>query len=129
MALVGTETSSLLEILEGSFGHVDLETSITSSSIETSIKKSTMDEQLSEKTSETAGKTSVSPSDERGVASAELVFPVKSTPLIIAGLPKSFLQICGLETLSCHRYQYPSCTLEFSKKQLHATMFTTTISA
>ena len=56
MALVGTDTSSLLEILEGFFGHVDLDTSIKSSSTETSIKKSAMAEQSSEKTSEAAGK-------------------------------------------------------------------------
>ena len=30
MALAGTDTSSLLEILEGSFGHVDLNTTMSS---------------------------------------------------------------------------------------------------
>ena len=49
MALAGTDNSSLLEILEGSFGGVDLDTSITSSSTEISIKKSSMAEQRSEK--------------------------------------------------------------------------------
>ena len=39
MALAGTDTSSLLEILEGSFGHVDLDTPVTSSVAETSINK------------------------------------------------------------------------------------------
>ena len=35
MALVGTDTTLLLEILEGSFGHVDLDT--TTSSVSTGI--------------------------------------------------------------------------------------------
>ena len=48
------DTSSLLEILEGSFGHVDPNTSTSSASTETPVKKSTMAE-----TSEVAGKTSV----------------------------------------------------------------------
>ena len=34
MALAGTDTSSLLEILEGSFGHVNLDTSASSVSTE-----------------------------------------------------------------------------------------------
>ena len=107
MALAGTDTSSLLEILEGSSGHVDLNTSTLSASTETPVKKST----TSEKTSEDPKKTSITPSDDGGLASAELVFPLKSIPLIIAGLPQSFLLLCGPETLSSYRCQYPSCTL------------------
>ena len=76
MALVGTDTSSLLEILEGSFGHVDLDTSVSSALTKKSTKKSTM----AEKTSEAPEKTSGSPSDDGGLASAELVFPPKSIP-------------------------------------------------
>ena len=50
MALAGTDTSSLLEILEGSFGHVDLNLSISSGCTEIPVKKSTVTEKPSEKT-------------------------------------------------------------------------------
>ena len=59
LALAGMDTSSLLEILEGSFGCVDLNTSTSSASTETPIKKLTMVETSSDKMSEIAGKTSV----------------------------------------------------------------------
>ena len=71
MALAGTYTSSLLEILEGSFGHVNLDTSVSSAWTEKSAQKSTM----AEKTSEVPEKVSVTPSDDGGLASAELYFP------------------------------------------------------
>ena len=51
-----------------------------------------------------------------GLAAAELVFPLKSIPTVIAGIPEPFLPVCGLETLSLYRCQFPSCTLEFSQK-------------
>ena len=70
MALVGTDTSSLLETLGGSFGHVDLNTSTSPVSTETPVKKST----TTEKTSAAPEKTSITPSDDGGLASAELVF-------------------------------------------------------
>ena len=117
MVLAGTDTSSLLEILEGSFGHVDLDVSTSSASIEMPIKKSTAAEKFSEKQSEkTSEKPSVPLSKEGSSASAELVFPLKSILLIIASLPESFLPLCGPETLSCYRCQYPSCNQEFSQK-------------
>ena len=71
MALVGTDTSFLLEILEGSFGHVNLDISVSSASTEKSVKKST----TAEETPEVPEKVSVTPSDDGGLASAELVFP------------------------------------------------------
>ena len=55
MALTGTDTSSLLEILEGSFGHVDLDTSVLSALTKKSTKKSTTAEKTSGKTSEVPG--------------------------------------------------------------------------
>ena len=58
MGLACTDTSSLLEILEGSFGHVDLDTSISSASTEKPAKVSTT---IHEKTSDTPEKTSVTP--------------------------------------------------------------------
>ena len=48
MVLAGIDTSSLLEILEGSFGHVDLDVSTSSTSIEMPIKKSTAAEKSPE---------------------------------------------------------------------------------
>ena len=86
MALVGNDTSSLLEILEGSFGHIDLVVSILSGSIEVPIKKSTAAEKSPEKTPE---KTSEKP---------------------------SVLLSEGPEPLSHYRCQYPSCNQEFSQK-------------
>ena len=35
---------------------------------------------------------------------------------MIAGLPKSLLLLCGPETLSWYRCQYPSCNYKFSQK-------------
>ena len=64
MALAGTDTASLLEILERSFGHVDLDTTTSSVSTETHIKKSTTAEKLPEETSEAVGKTLVPHTEE-----------------------------------------------------------------
>ena len=117
MALAGTDTPSLLEILEGSFGHVDLDVSTSSASIEMPIKKSTAAEKSPEKPSEkTSEKPSVPLSKEGSSASAELVFPLKYIPLIIASLPELFLPLHGPETLSHYRCQHTSCNQEFSQK-------------
>ena len=123
MALVGTDTSSLLEILKGSFGHLDLATSVSTAWTEKSAKKST----IAEKTSEDPQKKSVTPSDDGGLATVELIFPLKSIPLIIAGLPKSFLPLCGPETLSHYDANVCPALLNFCKKQLHAITFNVTI--
>ena len=88
MALAGTNTSSLLEILEGSFGHVDLDTTTSTVSIETPIKKSTTAEKLLEKTSKAAGKTSVPPTEEGSLASLKIHSPCyhQSLRIILATL-------------------------------------------
>ena len=44
------------------------------------------------------------------------MFPLKSVPTVIAGIPEPFLPVCGLETLSLYHCQFPSCALEFSQK-------------
>ena len=75
MAFAGTDTSSLLEILEGSFGHVNLDTSESSVSTQESVQKSTTAEKTPEKTSEVPEETSITPPYDGGLASAELVFP------------------------------------------------------
>ena len=97
MALAGSDTSSLLEILEGTFGHFDLNTTTSSISTDTPAQKPTTTEKPSEEPLE---KASVAPSEESSLASTELVFPLKSIPLVIAGLPKSLLPLCYPETLS-----------------------------
>ena len=51
-----------------------------------------------------------------GLAAAELVFPLKSVPTVIASIPEPFLPVHGLETLSLYQCQFSSCTLEFSQK-------------
>ena len=54
MALAGTDTSSLLKILEGSFGHVDLDISVSSALTKKPAKKSIMAEKISEVPEKTA---------------------------------------------------------------------------
>ena len=112
MALAGTDTSSLLEILEGTFGHFDHNITTLSISTETPAQKPTTTEKPSEEALE---KVPVAPPGESSLASTELVFPLKSIPLVIAGLPKSLLPLCGPETLSQYRCQYSSCNYEFSQ--------------
>ena len=48
------------------------------------------------------------------LASAELVFPFKSIPLVIAGIPKKTLPLCGPEVQSCYHCQVPQCHLDFA---------------
>ena len=109
IALAGIDTSSLLEILEGHFGCVDLDTSKFTISTEKPEKEVTTEE----KPSDVPEKNPATPSDVGGLTTAELFFPLKSIPTFIAGLPESFLPFCGPETLSQYHCQYPSCSLEF----------------
>ena len=46
----------------------------------------------------------------------ELVFPLRSIPMVISSLPKPLLLICSPETLSHYRCQHPSCDQKFSQK-------------
>ena len=92
IALTGTDISSLLKILEGCFGYMDLGTSQSTPSTEKDEKEvevSTPSKQIP-----------ATPSSSGGLATAELVFPLKSTPAVTAGLPEAYLPICGPETLS-----------------------------
>ena len=59
---------------------------------------------------------SARPTKAGHLATAELVFPVKSSPLVVAGIPKRYLSLCGPKTLSQYHCQVPSCTLEFAQK-------------
>ena len=102
----------MLEILEGHFGHVNLGISVSTISTEKAEKKTTIEE----KTSDIPEKPTATLSNVGSLATAELVFPLKSIPTVIAGLPEPFLLLCGPETLSQYCCQLPSCSLEFSQK-------------
>ena len=93
IALAGTDTSSLLEILQGHFDCID--SSESSESADESEKVLTMEQ----KTPEIVEKISAKPTEAGHLATAELVFPFKSSPLVVAGIPKMYLPLCGPETL------------------------------
>ena len=95
IALNGTDTSSLIEILEGHFGNMSLDTSTCIISTENSKMKTTTEEE----TSDVPEKIPATP-DVGGLATAELVFPLKSIPTVLAGLPEVCLPLHGPETLS-----------------------------
>ena len=84
IALAGTNTSLLLGILEGCFGHESLGTS--QSTLSTEKAESTIEET----TSSFSEKTPANLPASGGLATAELVFPLKSIPMVIAGLPEPF---------------------------------------
>ena len=103
-------TSSLLKILKGCFGYVDLDTSQSTASTEKAEKE------VVEETSTPSKQIPATLSSSGGLATAELVFPLKSTPAATAGLCKAYLPICGPETLSQYHCQFPSCSLQFFQK-------------
>ena len=94
IALARTDTSSLLEILQGYFGHVD--TSESNESAEDSDKGSTTEE----KTPQVIENTPTTLPDVCGLSTVELVFPLKSIPTVVASLPESYLPLHGPEILS-----------------------------
>ena len=84
IALASTNTSFLLDILEGCFGHKDLDTSQSTISIEeTEATIEDVTSNIPEKTPPTLPASS-------GPATAELAFPLKSVPTVIAGIPEPF---------------------------------------
>ena len=76
------DTSSLSEILQGYFGHVD--SSESTESAQESNKGSTTEE----KTPEVMEKSSTTFLEAGCLVTAELGFPLKSIPAVVAGLPK-----------------------------------------
>ena len=100
IALIGCNTSSLLETLEGAFGSIDQENIST-----TFISKAK--EMVKEDIPSTP-----SPA-ESGPVGAELVFPTQANPLVIAGIPESLLPLCGPEAQSHYRCQFNDCTQIF----------------
>ena len=111
MALVGTNTSSPLEILEESFGHVNLDTSASSVSTEESAQKSTTAEKTPEKTSEV-------PEKHQSPLLMMVVWHLQTlySPCHCWS-SKSFLPLHGPDTFSCYQCQFLACTQEFSQKK------------
>ena len=86
IALAGTNTSFLLDILERCFGHKDLDTSQSTISTEETETGAT----IKDATPNIPEKTPSTTPASGGLASAELVFPLKSVPTVIAGIPEPF---------------------------------------
>ena len=112
MTFASPDTMSLLEILEGSFGCVDLD---ITSSVSTDIPNQEPIV-IEESTEISPENVPIVPFGESSLASAKLVFPLKSISLVISGIPESLLPLCCLKTLSCYKCQHPSCDQEFSHK-------------
>ena len=112
VALASNNTTFLVDILEGCFGQQDPDTSQSTISLE----EAETDTMVEDVTSNIPEKTLPPVPVSSGLASAELVFPLKSVPTVIAGIPKLFLPVHGLETLSLYHCQFPTCTQEFSQK-------------
>ena len=127
MALAGIDISSLLEILEGSFGHVDLGT--TTSSVSTEITeapatKSATTEKPSEKPlEETSEKASVPLSEDSSLANAEFVFPLKSIPLVTAGSLNPYCPFMVLRPCPVTGISTLPVTMNFHKRLLHVIMY------
>ena len=94
IAFTGTDTSSLLKILKGCFGYLDLDTTQSTASTEK------VEKEIEEEASTPSKQIPATLSSDGGLANLELVFPLKSTPTVAAGLPEAYLPIHGPETLS-----------------------------
>ena len=106
IALAGCDTSSLLDTLEGAFGFIDQENISTASISE-----------MKEVTKEDIPFSPPIPSpEESSLIGAELVFPMQSIPLVVAGIPESFLSLHGPETQLHYRCQFPACAQIFLQK-------------
>ena len=112
IALAGCSTSSLLDTLEGAFGFINQENISTAS-----ISK------MKESTKEDIPLSSPIPSsEESALIGAELVFPMQSIPLAVAGISESFLPLHGPETQSCYRCQFPDYVQIFLQKAAACTL-------
>ena len=110
VALARTDTSSLTRLLKGSFGIVD--PSPPSPPTSTEITEPPEEHPIEE----APESESSSPITGSSISTAELAFPMKSIPLVITGIPKAFLPLCGPETLSHYRCQFSDCTQVFLQK-------------
>ena len=111
IALAGTNTLFLLDILEECFSHENVGTSQSTVSTE----KAEMETTIEEATSKLPEKTPATlPEWWSSYSRASL--PLKINPHSTAGLPEPFFPVHGPETLSHYHCQFPSCTLESSQK-------------
>ena len=69
-----------------------------------------------EQISEVVEEISTKHTEVDNLVTAELVFPFKSSPLVVAGIPEIYLPLCGAETLSNYHCQFLSCTFDFAQK-------------
>ena len=69
-----------------------------------------------EKISETSEETTAKPKDVSNLAAAKVVFPFKSIPLVIVGIPDNLLPLHGPEIQSHYHCQMPQCGLDFAQK-------------
>ena len=81
------------------------------------LKKALKKEESTDKVP--AGKTK----EMSSLASAELVFPFKSIPLVIADIPENYIPLCGPKTQYCYHCQVPPCNLDVAQRLLPVTMF------
>ena len=110
MALAGSNTASLIGILEGAFGCMEYDTAsrISADDIPAASQTATQ-----EKLPESIPMTS---SGDSSSSTIELVFPLKSPSPVVTSIPESLLPLRGPDTCSHYRCQYPSCNEEFSQK-------------
>ena len=112
VALAGTNTSFLIDILEGCFGQQDPDTSQSTISPEEAEANISVEDVTSNIPEKTFPSVPVSGS----LAAAELLFPLKSVPTVIAGIPEPclpyvpFLKSMSISFL-CPRILSKSCCL------------------
>ena len=82
-AFAGTNTSSLLEILQAHFGYVNPSESVEEEDV--SFEE--------EKASGTSEDVSVKSKEVGNLATTELVFPFQSIPLVTMDIPKNYLPL------------------------------------
>ena len=86
MALASSDTSSLIEILEGAFGHIDSDTASTISADNIPVQQPTTSQTSTEE--KPPEKMLTTSSEESSLATAELVFSLKSLSPVIAYIPE-----------------------------------------
>ena len=106
MALASTDTSSLLEILQAHFGHVEPS--------ESDEEEDVFVEE--EKASGTSEEITAKSKEVGNLATAELVFPLQSIPPVIVGIPENYLPLHGPQTQSHYHCQVSPYSLDFAQK-------------
>ena len=112
IALAGTDMTSLLELLQTDFGCL--------ASSESDDEENVLEKE--EKTSEVKEKAIAKPPEAGNLSIAELIFPFRSSPSVVAGIPEIYLPLCGPETLSHNTVKSPHVLLILPKKQWPAIM-------